>query len=191
MPERALALLGGERPLQFVFAGKAHPNDHEGKDVVRHLFELKRDPSVAGRVAFVEDYGIPLAGQMVAGCDVWINLPRPPLEASGTSGMKSVLGGGLQLSVLDGWWAEAYDGSNGWAIDGSVEADAKAQDWRDASALFALLEQQVLPMFHERDADGVPQRWVQLMRRSLMTHGPRFSATRMLREYMQRIYPPG
>ncbi len=191
MPERELALLGGERPLQFVFAGKAHPNDHEGKDVVRHLFELKRDPSVAGRVAFVEDYGIPLAGQLVSGCDVWINLPRPPLEASGTSGMKSVLGGGLQLSVLDGWWAEAYDGSNGWAIDGSVEADAKAQDWRDASALFALLEQQVLPMFHERDADGVPQRWVQMMRRSLMTHGPRFSATRMLREYLQRIYPPG
>jgi starch phosphorylase len=103
--------------------------------------------------------------------------------------MKSVLGGGLQLSVLDGWWAEAYDGSNGWALDGSEDGDHAAQDWRDAAALFDLLEQQVVPMFHERDAEGVPQRWVRMMRRSLMTHGPRFSATRMLREYAQRIYP--
>ena len=191
MPERAVALVGGERPVQFVFAGKAHPNDHEAKEVVRRLFELKRAPGVARRVAFLEDYGIPLAGQLVAGCDVWVNLPRPPLEASGTSGMKSVLGGGLQLSVLDGWWAEAYDGSNGWALDGSEDGDHAAQDWRDAAALFDLLEQQVVPMFHERDAAGVPQRWVQMMRRSLMTHGPRFSATRMLREYARRIYPRG
>ena len=189
MPERAVALVGGARPVQFVFAGKAHPNDHEAKEVVRRLFELKRAPGVARRVAFLEDYGIPLAGQLVSGCDVWVNLPRPPLEASGTSGMKSVLGGGLQLSVLDGWWAEAYDGSNGWALDGSEDGDHAAQDWRDAAALFDLLEQQVVPMFHERDADDVPQRWVRMMRRSLMTHGPRFSATRMLREYAQRIYP--
>ncbi|HYN59194.1 MAG TPA: alpha-glucan family phosphorylase, partial [Rubrivivax sp.] len=118
MPERAIALVGGQRPVQFVFAGKAHPNDHEAKEVVRRLFELKRAPGVAGRAAFLEDYDIPLAGHLVAGCDVWVNVPRPPLEASGTSGMKSVLGGGLQLSVLDGWWAEAYDGHNGWAIDG-------------------------------------------------------------------------
>jgi starch phosphorylase len=191
MPERAVGLVSGARPVQFVFAGKAHPNDHEAKEVVRGLFELKRAPGVAGRAAFIEDYGIPLAGQLVAGCDLWVNLPRPPLEASGTSGMKSVLGGGLQLSVLDGWWAEAYDGSNGWAIDGSVEADPRAQDWRDANSLFDLLEQQVVPMFHERDAAGVPQRWVQMMRRSLMTNGPRFSATRMLREYALRIYARG
>ncbi|HSB25361.1 MAG TPA: alpha-glucan family phosphorylase [Burkholderiaceae bacterium] len=190
MPERAIALLGGERPLQFVFAGKAHPDDNDAKEVVRRLFALKRAPSVAGRAAFLEDYDIPLAGQLVAGCDVWVNLPRPPQEASGTSGMKSVLGGGLQLSVLDGWWAEAYDGSNGWAIDGSVDADHSAQDWRDANALFGLIEQQVVPMFHERDADGIPQRWVAMMRRSLITHGPRFSATRMLREYADRVYAP-
>ena len=189
MPERAVALVGGARPVQFVFAGKAHPNDHEAKEVVRRLFQLKRAPGVARRVAFLEDYGIPLAGQLVSGCDVWVNLPRPPLEASGTSGMKSALGGGLQLSVLDGWWAEAYDGSNGWALDGSEDGDHAAQDWRDAAALFDLLEQQVVPMFHERDAAGVPQRWVRMMRRSLMTHGPRFSATRMLREYARRIYP--
>ncbi|MBS1175855.1 MAG: Alpha-glucan phosphorylase [Proteobacteria bacterium] len=188
MPERAIALVGGERPVQFVFAGKAHPDDHEAKEVVQRLFTLKRAPGVAGRAAFLEDYDIPLAGRLVAGCDVWVNLPRPPLEASGTSGMKSVLGGGLQLSVLDGWWAEAYDGHNGWAIDGREDSDHAAQDWRDANTLFDLLERQVVPMFHERDADGVPLRWVEMMRRSLMTHGPRFSATRMLREYAQRIY---
>ena len=188
MPERAVALVAGERPVQFVFAGKAHPNDNEAKEVVRRVFALKGAPGVAGRAAFLEDYDIALAAQLVAGCDLWVNLPRPPLEASGTSGMKSVLGGGLQLSVLDGWWAEAYDGTNGWAIDGSVDADHAAQDWRDANALFGLLEQQVVPMFHERDADGVPQRWVAMMRRSLMTHGPRFSATRMLREYVEQVY---
>jgi starch phosphorylase len=187
-PERAIALVGGARPVQFVFAGKAHPDDNEAKEVVRRVFTLKGAPSVAGRAAFLEDYDLALAAQLVAGCDLWVNLPRPPLEASGTSGMKSVLGGGLQLSVLDGWWAEAYDGSNGWAIDGAVDADHGAQDWHDATALFGLLEQQVVPMFHERDADGVPQRWVAMMRRSLMTNGPRFSATRMLREYADRIY---
>jgi len=187
-PERALALIGGERPVQFVFAGKAHPDDSEAKEVVRHVFSLKRAPSVAGRAAFLEDYDIPLAGRLVAGCDVWINLPRPPNEASGTSGMKSCLGGGLQLSVLDGWWAEAYDGSNGWAINGNVDDDHQAQDHRDARTLFDLLEQEVIPMFHERDVDGVPQRWVAMMRRSLQTNGPRFSASRMVREYADRVY---
>ena len=105
--------------------------------------------------------------------------------------MKSVLGGGLQLSVLDGWWAEAYDGSNGWAINGEVDADHQAQDWRDAHAMFDLQEREVVPMFHERDADGVPQRWVAMMRRSLLSNGPRFSARRMLRDYAQRVYAPG
>ena len=190
-PERAVALVGGERPVQFVFAGKAHPADHEAKEVVRRLFALKAAPGVSGRTAFLEDYDIALAGQLVAGCDLWVNLPRPPLEASGTSGMKSVLGGGLQLSVLDGWWAEAYDGSNGWAIDGRVDADHQAQDLRDANTLFELLERQVVPMFHERDAAGIPQRWVAMIRRSLVTNGPRFSATRMLCEYADRIYCNG
>ena len=188
LPERALRLVGGERPVQFVFAGKAHPDDHAGKEVVRQVFSLKRAPSVAGRAAFLEDYDIPMAGHLVAGCDVWVNLPRPPSEASGTSGMKSCLGGGLQLSVLDGWWAEAYDGSNGWAINGDVDHDTTAQDFRDAHALFDLLEREVVPMFHERDADGVPQRWVAMVRRSLMSNGPRYSATRMVREYADTVY---
>ncbi len=191
LPERAMALIAGERPVQFVFAGKAHPDDNAAKEVVRQVFANKHAPSMAGRAAFLEDYDIPLAGHLVAGCDVWVNLPRPPNEASGTSGMKSVLGGGLQLSVLDGWWAEAYDGTNGFAINGDVDPDHQAQDWRDAHAMFDLQEQVVVPMFHERDADGVPQRWVQMMRRSLMTHGPRFSATRMVREYAERIYRRG
>jgi starch phosphorylase len=174
--------------VQFVFAGKAHPDDNAAKDVVRQVFALKRAPWVAGRAAFLEDYDIPLAGHLVAGCDVWVNVPRPPNEASGTSGMKSCLGGGLQLSVLDGWWAEAYDGTNGWAINGDLDPDTQAQDHRDARAMYDLLEQQIIPMFHERDADGVPQRWVAMMRRSLMTNGPRFSATRMLRDYMEQVY---
>jgi starch phosphorylase len=188
LPERALALIGGERPVQFVFAGKAHPDDTAAKEVVRQVFSLKRAPGVAGRAAFLEDYDIALAQQLVAGCDVWVNVPRPPNEASGTSGMKSCLGGGLQVSVLDGWWAEAYDGTNGWAIDGEVDHDDQAQDRRDARALFDLLEREVVPMFHERDADGIPQRWVERIRHSLQTNGPRFSATRMLRDYADRVY---
>jgi glycogen phosphorylase len=188
LPQRALALIGGEHPVQFVFAGKAHPDDNGAKEVVRQVFSLKRAPSVAGRAAFLEDYDIPLAGHLVAGCDVWVNLPRPPNEASGTSGMKSCLCGGLQLSVLDGWWAEAWDGTNGWAINGDVDEDHQAQDYRDAGAMFDLLEREVVPMFNERDADDVPQRWVGMLRRSLVTNGPRFSATRMVREYADRVY---
>jgi starch phosphorylase len=188
MPERALALIGGDRPVQFVFAGKAHPDDMAAKDVVRQVFALKRAPGVAGRAAFLEDYDIPLAGHLVAGCDVWINVPRPPNEASGTSGMKSCLGGGLQLSVLDGWWAEAYDGSNGWAINGDIDHDIHAQDQHDAQAMFDLMEQVIVPMFHQRDESGVPQQWVNMMRRSLMTNGPRFSASRMVRNYVEQVY---
>jgi starch phosphorylase len=188
LPERALALIGGERPVQFVFAGKAHPDDDAAKDTVRQVFRLKHAPAVAGRAAFLEDYDLELAARLVAGCDVWVNLPRPPNEASGTSGMKACLNGGLHLSVLDGWWAEAYDGGNGWAIGGEVDRDAWAQDQRDAKTLFDLLQHEVVPMFHERDADGVPQRWVAMMRRSLMTNGPRFSATRMVREYTDQLY---
>jgi starch phosphorylase len=188
-PERALRLLGGDRPVQFIFAGKAHPLDDDAKRIVRDLFALKSSPEVADSVAFLEDYDLSFAAELVAGCDVWVNVPRPPEEASGTSGMKAALNGSLNLSVLDGWWAEAFDGTNGWAIDGEVDPDREAQDARHADALFDLLEDTVTPMFYERDDAGRPAQWLTMVRASLRTNGPRFSATRMVREYATRIYP--
>ncbi|HTN81125.1 MAG TPA: alpha-glucan family phosphorylase [Acidimicrobiales bacterium] len=187
-PDRALGLLGGDRPVQFVFAGKAHPLDDGAKAIVRDLFQLKRAPEVADRVAFLEDYDLSVAGHLVAGCDVWVNVPRPPEEASGTSGMKAALNGVLNLSVLDGWWAEAYDGTNGWAIDGDIAPDVDAQDQRHADALFDLLEHAVVPLFHDRDPAGIPRGWLAMVRANLRTNGPRFAATRMLREYADRVY---
>jgi len=186
--ERAIALLGGDRPLQFVFAGKAHPLDEGAKQIVHDLFQLNAAPDVPHRVVFLEDYDLSIAPPVVAGCDVWLNVPRPPLEASGTSGMKAVFNGGLNLSVLDGWWAEAYDGTNGWAIDGTVDPDETAQDHRHADALFDTMEHTVVPLFHDRDERGIPVRWLALVRNSLRTNGPRFSATRMVRDYVERIY---
>jgi starch phosphorylase len=188
---RALELLDPPRPVQLLFAGKAHPNDEGAKEIVQALFEVKRDPRVGQRVAFLEDYDLSIATWLVAGCDVWVNLPRPPNEASGTSGMKVVLNGGLNLSVLDGWWAEAYDGTNGWAIDGAVDPDEEAQDARHADALYRLLESQVVPLFYERDADGVPLGWVERVRASLRTLGPQFVATRMVEDYVRTVYPVG
>lgn len=188
-PVRALRLLDGDRPIQFLFAGKAHPLDEGAKAIVQALFQLKDAPQVAGRVAFLEDYDLTLASILVAGCDVWVNVPRPPQEASGTSGMKVAMNGGLNLSVLDGWWCEAYDGTNGWAVDGAVDPDEAAQDQRHATQLFDLLESEVIPAFHDRDASGVPRTWVARIKRSLMTIGPQFSARRMVREYVERIYP--
>ncbi|MGH2526874.1 MAG: alpha-glucan family phosphorylase, partial [Actinomycetota bacterium] len=148
-------------------------------------------PDVAPRIAFIEDYDMDVASHLVAGCDVWVYVPRPPLEASGTSGMKAALNGALNLSVLDGWWAEAYDGENGWAVgDADPNGDDGTQDDRDAEDLLDKIERELLPMFHSRNEVGVPVEWVRRVKRSLMTVGPRFSATRMLREYLERIYAP-
>lgn len=185
---RALRMLSGDRPVQFLFAGRAHPQDDAAKHIVQQMFALKGEAEVAGRVAFLEDYDLTLAPKVVAGCDLWVNLPRPPLEASGTSGMKAAINGSLNLSVLDGWWPEAYDTTNGWAIDGTVDADHDAQDRRDSAAVFDLLEQEIVPMFHRRDEMGVPTEWTRMVRRSLMTIGPRFSAARMLRDYLDGVY---
>jgi starch phosphorylase len=187
-PEWTLKLLDGDRPVQVVLAGKAHPRDEEAKRALQNVFGLKRARVVGERVVFLDDYDLASGAALVRGCDVWLNLPRPPLEASGTSGMKSVFNGGLQLSVLDGWWAEAYDGHNGWAISGDVDPDHHAQDDRDAIALHGLLDGQVLPGFYDRDESGIPARWVQMMRASLRTLGPRFCATRMLMEYLEGPY---
>jgi len=186
--ERFLRLLEGPRPIQLLFSGKAHPKDDEGKRMVVQMFNLKSDPRVGGRVAFLEDYDLGLASILAAGCDVWVNLPRPPLEASGTSGMKAAFSGTLNLSVLDGWWAEAYDGSNGWAIDGTEDWNAADKDARDAAALYDLLEREVIPLFYDRDAHGIPRGWVARIKESLRTIGPRFCATRMLDEYVRHIY---
>jgi starch phosphorylase len=186
---RALSVLGGQRPVQIVLAGKAHPKDDGGKSLVQGLFSFRGAPEVSARVVFLEDYDLGMAARLVRGCDVWVNLPRPPLEASGTSGMKSAVNGGLQLSVLDGWWAEGYDGANGWALPGDVLDDHGAQDGRDAAELYRLIEQEVVPEFYERDGAGVPRAWVARMRASMKTNIPRFSATRMVREYADGIYP--
>ena len=189
-PDRSRAvLLDRDRPVQMVLAGKAHPRDDEGKKMVRDLFAVKADPAVGERAHYLDDYDLGKAAWLVQGCDVWLNLPRPPLEASGTSGMKSAVNGGLQLSVLDGWWAEGYDGNNGWALSGDVDPDHAAQDARHAAELFDLLEREVIPSFYDRDADGIPRAWVARMRASLKSIGPEFSAGRMVRDYAEGIYP--
>ena len=187
-PARTLALLAGPQPVQFVLAGKAHPSDEEAKRVVQEMFRFKDAPNVAEHVVYVHDYDLGIAARLVRGCDLWLNLPRPPFEASGTSGMKAVINGGLNLSVLDGWWAEAYDGTNGWALSGEIDPDSSAQDARDAAALFGLLEQEVLPAFYNRDADGLPRAWLARIRASMRTLAPAFCAGRMLDDYLQRIY---
>jgi glycogen phosphorylase len=188
-PQRVISLLDKpEQPVQLVLAGKAHPQDEEGKRSAQGLFSFKTAPHVAERVTFLDNYSLNTASHMVAGCDLWVNLPRPPLEASGTSGMKAAVNGGLNLSVLDGWWAEAYDGTNGWALSGDVAFDHAVQDSRDAAALYDIVEHEILPMFYERDERGIPVRWLQRVRASLRTNGPRYSATRMMCDYIDNVY---
>jgi starch phosphorylase len=188
-PQRVVEIITpDERPMQLVLAGKAHPDDEDGKRSAQGLFAFKPLAHAPERVAFLDNYDLGIAARMVAGCDLWVNLPRAPLEASGTSGMKSALNGGLNLSVLDGWWAEAFDGTNGWGIAGETAYDHSVQDRRDAVAFYDLLEKEVAPLFYERDADGIPRGWVQRMKRSLRTNGPRFSATRMVGDYIDTTY---
>jgi glycogen phosphorylase len=186
-PVRVTRILSGAQPLQLLIAGKAHPNDEEGKETLQRIFQLRRDGNgAAERLVVVEDYDLDIAAQLVSGCDVWVNLPRRPMEASGTSGMKATFNGALQLSVLDGWWAEAYDGSNGWAIPGE-EGDDEA----DAARFYDLLEHEVVPLFYDRDGAGVPNGWCEKVKQALVTCGPTFTATRMLRDYAERMYPSG
>ncbi len=189
-PARALGLLSGPRPIQLVLAGKAHPSDEEAKRVVQDLFRFKDAPYVMERVVYLHEYDLGLAARLVRGCDVWLNLPRPPYEASGTSGMKAAINGGLNLSVLDGWWPEGYDGTNGWALSGDIDPDSGAQDARDADTLYRLMETEVLPAFYERDADGLPRAWLARVRASLRTLGPGFCTGRMLDDYLHRVYAP-
>ncbi|MEX2560463.1 MAG: alpha-glucan family phosphorylase [Pirellulales bacterium] len=180
-----------QRPIQLIFAGKAHPADEPGKQLIKRIANLRRDPRFAGRVAFVEDYDINVCRHLTQGVDVWLNNPRRPLEASGTSGEKVVLNGGLNMSVLDGWWAEAYDGSNGFAIGkGTSHVSDEINDRRDAADLYRVLQQQVIPLYYERDIDGLPRQWVKRMMNSIASLAWRFSAHRMVMDYVQTAYVP-
>ena len=186
--QRALALLGGAHPIQVILAGKAHPLDEGAKRIVQVVFGLKGAPVAGARVVFLEDYDLEVAHVLVAGCDVWVNLPRPPMEASGTSGMKAAMNGGLNLSVLDGWWCEGFDGIDGWAIRSEPNLDEPIQDERDADALYRILEREVVPEFYERDAAGLPRAWLRRVRDSLKVLGPMFNTARTLRDYVVQVY---
>lgn len=179
------------RPVQFIFAGKAHPADDFGKQIAQRIYRLSQNPKLKGGVVFLEDYDMNLGRHLVQGVDVWLNNPRRPLEASGTSGQKVVLNGGLNLSVLDGWWAEAFDGMNGFAIgDGLIHVNQEIQDARDADSLMQVLTEQVVPIYYDRDQDDLPQDWIRRMKRSVRTLGWRFNADRMVMDYVREAYVP-
>lgn len=191
-PERLRALLTDpERPIQLIFAGKAHPKDHPGKELIRQLVHFARDPAVRRRIVFVEEYDIGVARHLVQGVDVWLNTPRRPKEASGTSGMKVVPNGGLNCSVLDGWWAEAYDGRNGWGIgNGELYDDAEQGDAIEADLLLDLLEDQLVPEFYDRGPGGLPRHWIERVKNSMQHLSGVFSTDRMLKDYTRKLYVP-
>ena len=188
------------RPVQILFAGKAHPRDTAGKELAQRVAALERDPRFAGRIVLIENYTMHVARQLVQGVDVWLNTPRRPLEACGTSGQKCILNGVLNCSILDGWWAEAYDGGNGFAIgDGQVHADPEVQDERDALSLFEVLEREVVQLYYERDDErksepgtpnGVPHRWMARVKRAIRTLAWRYNADRMVIDYVRECYLP-
>lgn len=179
------------RPVQFLFSGKAHPADEGGKTFIKRIANLRHDPAFSGRIMFLEDYDMNVARHLIQGVDVWLNNPRRPLEASGTSGMKVVLNGGLNCSILDGWWAEAFNGANGFAIgNGTQHADDDITDARDADELLSVLTDQVVPLFYDRDVDGLPHGWIDRMIESIATLAARFSAERMVADYVKHSYLP-
>jgi starch phosphorylase len=173
------------RPLQIIFAGKAHPADDPGKQILQRIFNFARDPDLGGRITFAEDYGELLAQYLVHGVDVWLNNPRPPLEACGTSGMKAAINGVLHLSIPDGWWLEGYNGHNGWTFGGQ-----EADDAGDAASLYSILEQEVVPLYYKVNDEGIPVDWVQKMKAAMKSVGPAFSARRMVKEYSRKFYQP-
>ncbi len=191
-PERLKRLLQDPwRPVQIIFAGKAHPADEPGKYLIHQVYSMAKDHGFGGHIAFVEDYDIHTAKFLVHGVDVWLNTPRAPLEACGTSGQKAALNGVPHLSVLDGWWAEGYNGANGWAIGGpEFDADPAVQDATDTEALFQILENEVVPLYYARDADGVPRGWLGVIRETIRSISPRFCARRMVTEYTEQLYIP-
>ncbi|MBL8869039.1 MAG: alpha-glucan family phosphorylase [Planctomycetaceae bacterium] len=184
-------LSSSSRPIQIVYAGKAHPKDEPGKRFIQEIANLRHDSTFKGKIAFIEDYDINVCRHLIQGVDVWLNNPRRPLEASGTSGQKVVLNGGLNCSILDGWWAEAYDGRNGFAIGkGYSHSNDAITDKRDAEYLFQVIEQEVIPTFYDRDRDGLPRKWIKMMMNSISTLAWRFSAHRMVMDYTRHAYVP-
>ncbi|MFP4056049.1 MAG: alpha-glucan family phosphorylase [Candidatus Brocadiia bacterium] len=181
-----------ERPVQLIFAGKAHPRDNAGKEMIRRIVQVGRSEDFRNRIVFLEDYDLSVAHYLTSGVDLWLNTPRRPLEASGTSGMKVAVNGGLNVSVLDGWWCEGYTPENGWAIGrGEEYDDHETQDAVESQALYDLLEKEAIPLFYDRASDGVPHDWVRKMKASLRTVCPVFNANRMVHEYTERFYLPG
>jgi glycogen phosphorylase len=179
------------RPVQIVFAGKAHPADEPGRQFIHQIYAYCKDHAIGGHVAFLEDYNMHMAKYLVGGVDVWLNTPRPPMEASGTSGQKAALNGVPNLSVLDGWWQEGYDGANGWAIPSSGHlGDSHSQDMHDAEHLYRLLEHDIVPLYYDRDRDGIPRGWLQIVKDTIRTVAPRFCTRRMVKEYMDLQYAP-
>jgi starch phosphorylase len=191
-PERLRAmLLSADRPVQFVFAGKAHPQDQPGKDMIRDIELFARQLDIGHRFLFIPDYDMYVARKMYQGCDVWLNNPRRPLEACGTSGMKAALNGCLNCSILDGWWDECYDGENGWAINSADDdPDLGRRDQREATSLFGLLEREIIPLYYDRNAAGVPVGWVDKMKHNWRSLGPFVTAARMVRDYTTELYEP-
>ncbi len=190
--QRLAAMLNDpKRPVQFLFAGKAHPHDEPGKRVLQQIAEMMHSTELGDKFVFIEDYDINVGRHLVQGVDVWLNNPRRPLEASGTSGQKVILNGGLNFSVLDGWWAEAYDGVNGFAIgQGRIHSDHDVHDSRDGEDLYRVLHDDLIPLFYQRDKDGLPRGWIKRMKRTIRTLGWRFSADRMVMDYTQKCYIP-
>jgi starch phosphorylase len=174
------------RPIQIIFAGKAHPADDPGKRLLQNLINLARDPQLGGRIAFVEDYGEQLAQYLVHGVDIWLNTPLPPLEACGTSGMKAALNGVPNLSILDGWWVEGFNGENGWAVE--HDASSASPDGSDAEKIYRILENEIIPLYYKTSESGVPHDWVKVMKAAMKSNAARFSARRMVKEYIEKFY---
>lgn len=188
LPRLKKILLDPWKPVQIIFAGKAHPADDAGKLLIQRIYQLARDPEIGGRIAFIEDYDMHIARYFVQGCDLWLNNPLPPLEACGTSGQKAAINGVLNFSVLDGWWEEGYNRQNGWAISEGMQSPDGNRDGMDAESIYRLLEEKVVPLYYDQASDGLPKGWLKMMKESILSVAPAFCAARMVKEYAKNLY---
>jgi starch phosphorylase len=190
-PERLKKIVTNPlRPVQIIFAGKSHPADYQSKQLLKNVYQLVMDRGFQGRIAFVEDYDMLLARELVRGADVWLNNPRRLQEACGTSGMKASMNGVINLSVRDGWWDEAYNGYNGWVIDSFLGGSATDEDKSDSESIYHLLENRIVPLYYDRDRKGIPHQWIKIAKEAIRTVSPTYNACRMMREYAERMYRP-